>query len=217
MKISNILSIGIINTIRMNIYYFGVWGVLRPRIIVSKNLKILKLGGTIKTADNSIGCIRIGFGYVGIVDKKYRRALWSNSGTIIFEGKAYFGVASRIVCDGELIFGDNCSISANSDIICENKITIGRECLFSWECLIMDTDFHGVYDLHTKKRLNGDKPIKIGEHVWVGCKSTILKGCDVPDNCVIAAGSVCTGIMSQQNAIYKDNSCIKANIYWDNH
>lgn len=36
------------------------------------------------------------------------------------------------------------------------------------------------------------KPVKIGNHVWIGTRVTILKGVNIGDGAVIAAGSVIT-------------------------
>ena len=36
------------------------------------------------------------------------------------------------------------------------------------------------------------KPIKIGNHVWIGQRATVLKGVTIGDGAVIAAGSIVT-------------------------
>ena len=59
-----------------------------------------------------------------------------------------------------MVFGDKVAINANSDIVCRIGITIGDRALISWECLIMDTDFHSIYDKNClDKKLNDDKEI----------------------------------------------------------
>lgn len=35
-------------------------------------------------------------------------------------------------------------------------------------------------------------PISIGDHVWIGARSTILKGVSIGDGAVVAAGSLVT-------------------------
>lgn len=37
-----------------------------------------------------------------------------------------------------------------------------------------------------------DKTCKIGNDVWIGCNSTILRGVEIPDGCVIGANTVVT-------------------------
>ena len=43
-----IFQIGILNTVRMNLYYFGWKGVLHAYIIASRSLKITELKGVIQ-------------------------------------------------------------------------------------------------------------------------------------------------------------------------
>ncbi|MGK9369486.1 hypothetical protein ACSSWA_11350 [Melioribacter sp. Ez-97] len=37
--------------------------------------------------------------------------------------------------------------------------------------------------------MNEDKPIQIGNHVWIGCWSVLLKGTYIADGCIVGAGS----------------------------
>lgn len=213
-KLKKLLEIGIINTIRMNLYYFGVGGVLKPVILASKHVKIQCLKGNVIAHDMSRGAIQLGFGYVGTVDKKYRRTLWENSGTIEFFGKSNLGLGTKITCSGKLSIGKRVSINANSDIICRKEISIGNDSLMSWECLLMDSDFHSIYEIDSKNRINPDKPIRIGDRVWIGCRSTILKGCEIPDDSIIAACSTVTKSFTEGHAVYGNDMVLKRNIEW---
>jgi acetyltransferase-like isoleucine patch superfamily enzyme len=63
---------------------------------------------------------------------------------------------------------------------------IGERCSIGWDVWITDTDYH---------RLNDGEdiaPVSIGDEVWIGAKSMILKGVTVGKGAVIAAGSVVT-------------------------
>lgn len=100
-------------------------------------------------------------------------------------------------------------------IICKKRITIGHDCLISWNCLIMDTDWHCVIDKNNACILNYDKECIIGNHVWIGCNCTLLKGVNIPDNSVIAAGSTISKKLTTSNAIYTGTKRIKENINWD--
>lgn len=53
----------------------------------------------------------------------------------------------------------------------------------------MDTDFHEIID-GKGQRINDDKEIFLGQRVWVGCRSTILKGVRLANNTIVAAGTV---------------------------
>ena len=192
----------------------GGGGILHPIIIASRNLKILKLKGTVQVKKKSIGAVKIGFGYIGIVDNLREKALWSNSGNIIFEGNAHLGPGTRIANSGVLIFGDGFMINANTDIICRKKIVFGSNNLLAWDVLVMDTDFHPIYDSN-HNRINLDTEIQIGDNVWIGCRSTILKDVNIESGCIIGAHSLVTKSLNEKNSIYRNNDCIKDHIFWE--
>lgn len=50
--------------------------------------------------------------------------------------------------------------------------------------------------------------IEIGSHVWVGCSTIILKGCNIGNNSVIGAGSVLSGKTTKENCIVGNNGLI---------
>ena len=71
----------------------------------------------------------------------------------------------------------------------ENRSIIGGNC-----CLY-DTDFHSIDYL--ERRNKPDKGIKtaqicIGEDVFIGANSMVLKGITIGDRSIVAAGSVVT-------------------------
>jgi acetyltransferase-like isoleucine patch superfamily enzyme len=99
----------------------------------------------------------------------------------------------RLSCAGTreriatLDIGSRCSVGDRTEIHCGESITIGDETIISWDCAILDRDFHSL-DAGNEKTA----PIKIGRGVWIGCKAIILKGVTIGDNAVVAAGSVVT-------------------------
>lgn len=212
MDLRKIFQISLIKTIRMNLHYFGVGGVVRPIIIASRNLMICRLSGTVD-AQKTVGSIKIGFGSVAIVDSKYNRSIWDNVGNITFRGSAHFGPGTRISCGGNLVFGNNIAVNANSDIVCKKEIVFEDDCLISWDCLIMDTDFHEITD-GNNNIINCDRPIKIGEHSWIGCRSAVLKGVTIPRGAVVGANSLITKSLSEENGIYRDHECIRHDVRW---
>lgn len=79
----------------------------------------------------------------------------------------------------------------------------------------MDTDFH---DLKEKQNpsiiINPNHEISIGNHVWIGYRTTVLKGASIPNNSVVAACSVVTKELSSESCVYVGNKCVKDNIMW---
>ena len=187
---------------------------MHPYILASRDLKILKLGGEVKIEKPAVGCIKIGLGECGIVDHKYKRSIWQNSGTVIFGGRAQLGVGMRVSNSGVLRIGDHCHFNANSDIICQKEICFGDECLVSWECLIMDTDFHSITDAASGEVVNPDRKIEFGRHVWLGSRCTVLKGSSIADDSVIASCSLVTGKLEQAGCVYASDRIIRQDISW---
>jgi acetyltransferase-like isoleucine patch superfamily enzyme len=77
-------------------------------------------------------------------------------------------------------------MNSNSKIRCFDTISIGEGAYISEEVILSDSDNHSVLGSHTP--ING--AINIGDHVWVGMRSMILKGVTVGKGSIIAAASV---------------------------
>lgn len=93
-----------------------------------------------------------------------------------------------------LYIGKNFGIS-NSTIFCERKICIGDNVVVGGGCKIWDTDFHPLDA--SKRRANDQetiarKSVSIGNDVWIGGGSIILKGVSIGNSSIIGAGSVVT-------------------------
>jgi len=81
------------------------------------------------------------------------------------------------------------NVTGNTTIICSKNISFGNDCLLSWDILIMDDDKHPIFD-QQHARNNNAKPISIGNNIWIGCRSTLLKGTSIVDGTIIASCSI---------------------------
>lgn len=108
--------------------------------------------------------------------------------------------------------GNNINIEKGADFGKGNGISIGNYSGLGINCyvrgpLIIGSDvmmgpdvmiFHGDHSMSRRDipmRLQGDsvsKPVVIGDDVWIGARSIILKGVHVGKGAVIAAGAVVT-------------------------
>jgi acetyltransferase-like isoleucine patch superfamily enzyme len=79
-------------------------------------------------------------------------------------------------------------LNPNSNIACFHHITIGDDVIIAENVTIRDSDSHTIEG----GRGDGDPGIHIGDHVWIGLNSTILKGVTIGSGSVIAAGAVVT-------------------------
>lgn len=96
------------------------------------------------------------------------------------------------------------------------KITIGKNCMFSRNILLRTNDGHSIINNETKKKINTAKDIYIGNHVWCGMNSNILKGAYISSMTVIGAFSTVTKKFSQNNIVIagKPAKIVKEKIIW---
>ncbi|MCR5547216.1 MAG: acyltransferase [Bacteroidales bacterium] len=74
----------------------------------------------------------------------------------------------------------------------DNYIRIGESCMISDNVEIWSTDGHSISDKVTGELLNTSKPVVIGNRVWLGKNSVILKGVEVKDGTIVGMNSVVT-------------------------
>jgi acetyltransferase-like isoleucine patch superfamily enzyme len=90
---------------------------------------------------------------------------------------------------------------------CAENISIGNDCLVGANVTITDSDWHAI-DPQERHNEYAQKtqPVKIGNNVFIGLNSIILKGSEIGDNSVIGAGSVVSGTIPP-NVIAAGNPC----------
>ena len=119
----------------------------------------------------------------------------------------------RIYANGKLSIGNDTYINPNTVICSSLEISIGNNCAIAWNCLVMDNDLHTIVtDGKTGTR---SLPVVIGNNVWIGAHSTILKGVNIGDGAVIAAGSIVTQNVAPATLVGGiPAKLIKKNITW---
>ena len=204
-------------TLRFNLHYFPLKTALRLPVFVSHRTFLRELHGKIMLPEKvNTAMIKIGFGDVGHYDRKRSRSIWQVSGTVAFGGKASIGHGSKLSVRGNLTLGADFNMTAESTIVCAHQISFGNDCLLSWDILIMDTDEHPIIN-QDGIRTNPDKPILVGNHVWIGCKCTLLKGTEIPNNAIVAAGTLLTSAFSGENQVIGGNppAVLKSEVRWE--
>ena len=103
--------------------------------------------------------------------------------------------------------------NSNVKIRCSQEITIGNNVAISHDVTIMDSDAH--YIDYENYEIN--KPVHIGNNVWIGTRATILKGVTIGDGAIIAAGAVVTkDVPANCIAAGVPAKVIKENVTWHN-
>lgn len=84
----------------------------------------------------------------------------------------------------------NVFINNRCRIYCNKCIEIGDKTVIGEDVLIRDNDGHFI--LKNGQRIPNEAPIVIGGNVWICARVIILKGVNIGDGAVIAAGAVVT-------------------------
>ena len=100
------------------------------------------------------------------------------------------GVWGREDGHGRIEIGDDALLSPGTRISASDEIIIGNAVMMANGTYITDSDWHTVYD--RTRRDEEAKPVHIGDNVWLGDGSCILKGVTIGDNSVVAARAVVT-------------------------
>jgi len=121
-------------------------------------------------------------------------------------------VEFRSTENGMIKIGENAFFNNNCTVACREKIEIGNNCSFGPNVVLYDHD----HDFRVKGGKKAGKyktgPIIIGNNVWVGANTVILRGTTIGDNCVIGAGSVIKSNIEPNTLVYKKNENINKKI-----
>jgi len=93
----------------------------------------------------------------------------------------------------KIIIGDNVGLNGTSISVRSKMVRIGEGTMIAPNVMIVDSDFHATWPPEgrlTNPAFEMDADVVIGRNVWIGSRSMLLKGVNVGDNSIIAAGSV---------------------------
>lgn len=181
-------------------------------ISLSHNSELL-LHGNLKVNSNAVRRIN-GRSTIIRIDK---------GGTLIAgsQGKSFqlFYGCDIIVFEGGKLELKSGFCNSDTKIRCKKSVEIGEGVVISHNVTIEDYDGHQLYEIAedgSKISKEIATPVKIGNHVWIGAKATILKGVTIGDGAVVAAGSVVTSDVPP-NCVCAGVPAriIKENIQWE--
>lgn len=119
------------------------------------------------------------------------------------------GVKHRIIlrtlAKNAKIFIGNGVRASGTTICARESIYIGDRCVIGADVIIADTDFHSLNAAERSSAKDAEcalnSPIVIGEDVFIGTNSIILKGVTIGANSIIGAGSVVTKSFPENSII----------------
>lgn len=120
--------------------------------------------------------------------------------------------------NNEIKFVDNNSVLGFTHVaaIEGKQITFGSGCLFSTDVIFRVGDSHSILDATTNQRINPSKSITIGDRVWFGNKTIILKGVVIGNDSIVATGTIVTKSFTDGNVIIGGHPAgiLKSGIKW---
>jgi acetyltransferase-like isoleucine patch superfamily enzyme len=203
-------------TLLFNFRYFPFKVAVKLPVFISHRVLLRELSGKVELRKIKRGIVKIGFGDPPLFDSRRARTVLRISGRLVFEGSADFGPGCQLEVSGQLTVGDNFAITGFTLISAREDIAFGKNVIVSWNVSVMDHDWHDITDKNGNL-LNPAKAIAIGDDVWIGFRSIILKGCTIPNGVIVAAGTTVTGRNEVANAIIAGDSklrVIKADVFW---
>jgi acetyltransferase-like isoleucine patch superfamily enzyme len=196
------------HSIYFNLRYLPFKQAYKLPIILCKP-KLLNLKGTVILDSSNVytGIIRLGFPLVSVYPNK--GIMWENQGgTVIFKGKCNIGNNSFISIGkkAEVTFGEDFLASSSLKLISTVAIEFGLKTRIGWNSLIMDTNFHPLFDLKTNTFKKASGPIKIGDYNWFGLECKVTHSVNTPERCVFGLNSIISrGSTFQSYSIHAGN------------
>lgn len=101
-------------------------------------------------------------------------------------------------------------ITADTRIMVEKSMHIGRDAIIAWEVLISDSDWHDV------EGAQRNRPVTIGDRVWIAHGVSILKGAQIPSGCIVGAKSIVKGAVDGPNSLLAGTPArvVRTNVRW---
>lgn len=87
--------------------------------------------------------------------------------------------------------GKNVVINFNNNFVDDGDIYIGSDTMIGPNCTFA-TAVHPTSPRLRRSKLQFNKPIHIGENVWLGGNVTVLPGVSIGENSIVGAGSIVT-------------------------
>ena len=100
----------------------------------------------------------------------------------------------------KISIGNNSGFGMNSRI---GSVKIGNNVMMGPDCLILtkNHNFSNTYIPMNKQGYQNDKPVTIGDDVWIGQRVIILPGIKIGSHSIIGAGSVVTKDVDKHSVV----------------
>lgn len=104
-------------------------------------------------------------------------------------------------------------INVGAIILSDKKISIGRDVLISRDVFIYDSDHHDILNTDGEV-INKASDVIIEDHVWLGLKTTVLRGAVIHKGAVISTDSVVSGKIKEGCMAQGNPARVYSTIEW---
>ena len=142
------------------------------------------------------------------------------------------GVNNRVIIDEQVklrkativVRGSNCSIYIGAgstfgqirivNVGKNNTVSIGKSCLFADNIELWASDTHSIFDIDGKF-INAERPVTIGDNVWIGSYVKILKGVTIGSGAIVGMNTLISkNIAAKTLNVGHPIRCIKEDVTW---
>lgn len=191
-RIKQFFNLNILKTLYINFKLLPIKQAIKIPILVNYRTEIVNLKGSIK-----INCrVRTGMiQFNNFNDEFLTKHIWRRIeiiGDIEFNGVVGFGAGTVLFVrkGGKITFGNNILIGGRTKILCEKEIKIGNNVRIAFESQIMDSNFHYLRNIETNEVENCKSQIFIGNNVWIGNRTSVMKNTKIPDFTTVSSNSI---------------------------
>ena len=195
MKLSSLIHTNWLATFRLN-YHAGGWKVVRRMPIrVYGHMKLTLAGKIVLPSELQKNMVVINSDHEDYTASSGKAEL-NIQGTWKLGGSLRIGPDSCIAIgnDGLLETGRNTYLGRDTQIHCSHHITIGKG-VFAGEMYVCDSTIHQILSAGNPKPMNNE--VVIGDGVYLGFRTVLLKGTVIPTGSVVGSGAVCASVFSK--------------------
>jgi acetyltransferase-like isoleucine patch superfamily enzyme len=200
-----------------NVCHFVKWNYCTKQIRRVNKGYLLPLSDTIIQIDKDAmivvdGCLRLGEQQVKGARQQTR--IWLEEGAELKVDGTFTMYANdyvRVYKQSKLHL-HNGFFNEHVQVMAGDIVEIGDECAVGRDVTLRSYDAHTILD----DKFKICKPIKIGNHVWIGQGASILKGVHIEDGAIVGANAVVTKDVPAHSAVAGNPAkVVKENIIWE--
>ena len=189
MKLQNLIRLNWPATIRLNYHFGGLLAILQMPIKVYGSLSMNLQGQIILPKGAKRNTLIIGSLHEDYTATS-KRAQLNLYGTWQIDGMVRIGPDSFVGVDknARLEMRGDCHLGRDTQIHCFNHIVFGNG-VFAGELYATDSDAHTIIKDYKPQDMLGK--VVVGDGAYLGFRTMLLKGTNIPPYSVVATGSVC--------------------------